>query len=143
MTLDQFLERLDAKGPALADWPETERRAAEALLADSARARAALEAARSLDALLAETLVPEPAPARLRDAVAALPADHPRPAKAARSWSRGLQGFWRAGLAASLAAGLAGFLLGFTGLVEAPGLAPPEADLASLVYGVSDAGLRP
>ena len=65
------------------------------------------------------------------------------PASAARDWSAGLRGFWRAGLAASLAAGLAGFLLGFTGLVEAPGLAPPAADLSSLVYGVTDEGLRP
>lgn len=143
MTLDQFLERLDAKGPLLADWPETERRAAEALLAESRQARGALEAARSLDALLAETLAPAPAPARLREAVAVLPAVHPRPAKAVRGWAFGLHAFWRAGLAASLAAGLAGFLLGFTGLVEAPGLAPPEADLSSLVYGVSDEGLRP
>ena len=68
MTLDQFLERLDAKGPALADWPEAERRAAETLLAVSSQAREALEAARSLDALLAEAFAPEPAPARLRDA---------------------------------------------------------------------------
>ena len=143
MTLDQFLERLDAKGPVLADWPEAERRAVETLLAGSSQARAALEAALALDALLAETLAPEPAPARLRDAVAALPAAHPRPAKTAQGWSTGLQRFWQAGLAASLAAGLAGFLLGFTGLVEAPGLAPPEADLSSLVYGVSDRGLRP
>lgn len=143
MTLDQFLESLDAKGPVLADWPEAERRAAEALLAESSQARTALEAARSLDALLSETLAAEPAPARLREAVAALPAVHPRPAPEPRGWGVGLRGFWRAGLAASLAAGLAGFLLGFTGLVEAPGLAPPEADLSSLVYGVSDEGFRP
>ena len=59
-----FARRLDARGPALNRWPEGERRAAEALLAASAEARALHRRALVLDAALRRGL-PEPDAAAL------------------------------------------------------------------------------
>ena len=138
MNRDRFEQLLEAKGADLAAWPERERRAAERLLAESAEARTALDQARALDGLLSATLAPVPAGQDLRDAILALPLDHPRgadPRGAARRPDLGFRAFWQAGLGMTLAAGLAGFALGITGLVERPGSSFEEAEITSLVYG--------
>lgn len=82
MRLGSFARRLDAWGPALEQWPERERRAAEALLATSAEARALHGRARALDRALRDGL-PQPdtaAVARLRSGVARRIARAPLPA---------------------------------------------------------------
>ncbi len=141
MKPERFEELLEAKGADLATWPERERRAAEALLAASAEARAALARARALDDLLAASLAPAPAGEALRESILAQPVAHPR--EAARRFDFGFRAFWQAGLGMTLAAGLAGFALGITGLVESPETAAEEADIAGLIYGFSVQGPRP
>lgn len=81
MRLGSFARRLDARGPALEHWPDHERRAAEALLAASAEARALHGRARALDQVLRHGL-PQPdaeAVARLRARVARRIARAPLP----------------------------------------------------------------
>ena len=141
MRPERFEELLEAKGADLATWPEAERSAAERLLAESAEARAALAQARALDDLLGETMAPMPAGQDLRQAILALPIEHPR--QAAARPTLGFRAIWQTGLGLALAAGVAGFALGITGLVEGPGSAPAEADIASLVYGFSVQVPRP
>ncbi len=141
MKQQRFEELLEAKGADLATWPERDRRAAEALLAVSAEARAALAQARALDDLLAASLAPAPAGEGLREAILAQPVAHPR--EAARRFDFGFRAFWQVGLGMALAAGLAGFALGITGLVEGPESAAAEADIAGLIYGFSVQGPRP
>ncbi len=141
MNSDRFEALLEAKGADLATWPEAERRAAERLLAESPEARAALTQAQALDELLGETLTPTPAGEDLREAILAIPVEHPRQAAARPTF--GFRAIWQTGLGLALAAGVAGFALGITGLVEGPGSVPAEADIASLVYGFSDQGPRP
>jgi hypothetical protein len=60
MTIDRLREILDAYGAAPERWPAAERDAALALLAESAAARALVDAARRLDALLDRLPTPEP-----------------------------------------------------------------------------------
>ncbi|MFC7539112.1 hypothetical protein ACFQU2_06060 [Siccirubricoccus deserti] len=82
MTPERFAELLDRRGPALARWPAADRAAAEALLAGSPAARAALAEARALDAALRGAL-PRPDPAalaRLQDRIARSIARAPLPA---------------------------------------------------------------
>ena len=141
MKLDRFEELLEAKGADLATWPERDRRAAEALLAASAEARAALAQARALDDLLTAALAPAAAGEALREAIFDQPVAHPR--EAARRFDFGFRAFWQAGLGMTLAAGLAGFALGITGLVERPGPPPEEADIAGLIYGLPVQGPQP
>ncbi len=141
MRPERFEELLEAKGADLATWPEAERRAAERLLAESPEARAALTQAQALDELLGETLTPTPAGEDLREAILAIPVEHPRQAAARPTF--GFRAIWQTGLGLALAAGVAGFALGITGLVEGPGSVPAEADIASLVYGFSVQGPRP
>ena len=141
MNSDRFEALLEAKGADLATWPEAERRAAERLLAESPEARAALTRAQALDELLGETLTPTPAGEDLREAILAIPVEHPRQAAARPTF--GFRAIWQTGLGLALAAGVAGFALGITGLVEGPGSVPAEADIASLVYGFSVQGPRP
>lgn len=141
MNSDRFEALLEAKGADLATWPEAERQAAERLLAESPEARAALAQAQALDDLLGETMTPAPAGQDLREAILALPVMHPRQAAARPTF--GFRAIWQTGLGLALAAGVAGFALGITGLVEGPGSAPAEADIASLVYGFSVQGPRP
>ncbi len=141
MRPERFEELLEAKGADLATWHEAERSAAERLLAESPEARAALAQARALDELLGATVAPTPAGQDLRQAILALPVRHPRQAE--RRPALGFRAIWQTGLGLALAAGVAGFALGITGLVEGPGSAPAEADIASLVYGFSVQGPRP
>ncbi|NBC33135.1 MAG: hypothetical protein GVY13_10720 [Alphaproteobacteria bacterium] len=70
MSLDRFAALVDAYGARPERWPATERPAALALLEVSAEARARRDEAAALDALLAESVVPAPAPA-LADAILA------------------------------------------------------------------------
>ena len=65
MTIDDFEERAMAYGARIDGWPEEDRGAAQALLAGSERARAILEEARSLDAMLDLWEGPEPSHALL------------------------------------------------------------------------------
>ena len=81
MRLGAFARRLDARGPTLERWPESERRAAEALLAASAEARVVHRQALAVNAALRRVL-PEPDAAardRLRAGVARRIARAPLP----------------------------------------------------------------
>lgn len=81
MNTTRFATLLDRHGPAPARWPAADRAAAEGLLARSAEARAMLQAASALDAMLRQGL-PRPdaaAVARLQDGVALRIARAPLP----------------------------------------------------------------
>lgn len=80
MTLERFKELLDAFGADLRRWPEAERAAARALIAQAPEAQAALAAARRLDRLLDlyDPPADRAAEARLRVALAAVPSRVPR-----------------------------------------------------------------
>src|SRR4051812_6467272 len=83
LDLPQFEGLLDLHGAKLERWPEEERHRAEALLAVSEAARAALGSAQRLEGLLDALPVPEPSRA-LVARIAALPQQSPR--RLARSW---------------------------------------------------------
>jgi hypothetical protein len=88
MTLERLRDLIAAYGGRPANWPQGERAAAEALLARSSEARAALAEAEPLDTLLdaVPTLIPSPA---LRAAVLA---GMPRNARSGRgAWWHGLR----------------------------------------------------
>jgi anti-sigma factor RsiW len=129
MTLERFKELLDVFGADLGRWPGAERAAASALIAQVPEAQVALAEARRLDALLDlyEPPADRAAEARLRAALAAVPARTPRHA-ARLLWPQA------AALAATLLLGVA------TGIV-ASGLMPDtvngEGDAVRLVL---DAG---
>jgi len=121
MTLRRFGELLETHGADLARWPEEERRAARALLAEDAAARALLAEHAALENLLARA-APGPSPAleeRIlaatveRDAAPAR-ADAPRPPR----WR------WLAGAGALAASLLIGLALGLSGRL-APWPSPP------------------
>jgi hypothetical protein len=65
MTRDEFEAGLDRYGGDLSRWPPALRREAEALAAADGQAAAALDAAKRLDALIAEVAAPETADAAL------------------------------------------------------------------------------
>lgn len=90
ITLERFTAIVDAYGASPARWPSGERRAAEALLAVSADARALLAEACALDGMLAAAPVEAPSGAL----VERLMASRPRPATAKVS-SPKQQGFFR------------------------------------------------
>jgi hypothetical protein len=126
MTIDRLQTILEAYGASLARWPEGEREAALALIAQSAQARAAVAAASALDASI--DAYENPAehainPLKLIAAITAHPQDgaqRPQARAAARitiGWPN---------LAGLAAAAVAGFLVGWSGLDRSV-LPPPTA----------------
>jgi len=65
MTRDQFIDELDRYGGDLTRWPPALRQSADVLVAADTGAAAELEAARRLNVLLAEAIVPSQANAAL------------------------------------------------------------------------------
>jgi hypothetical protein len=128
--LSRFEDDLDRMGPELAAWPVDARVRAERLLATDARALAALEAARFVEAALRTPPGP-PASAELRARILGAAANRPsvRPVARAARWAR--LGIGTAALAASL---LLGF---FVGAGESASAAPAEADAIGLLLGPS------
>jgi hypothetical protein len=128
MTIDRLRTILDAYGAAPARWPEAEREAALALIAQSPEARAAVDEAGALDATIdvygnpAENAIN---PLKLVAAITAQSQDNPQQAQAkqAARITIGWPNF--AGLAAAL---VAGFLVGWSGLDRHVLPAPPPSD---------------
>jgi hypothetical protein len=136
MTIARLRIILDAYGAAPERWPETERAAALALIAQAPEARAAVAAASALDATLGA--YPNPAenainPLKLVAAITAQPqlGQPLRPqAKPPARITIGWPNF--AGLAA---AAIAGFLVGWSGLDRSVLPAPPTNDTAQTLFG--------
>jgi len=131
MKLERFSEILGAYGADPERWPAAERSAAEALLAASAEARAALADTRGIDRLLDE--LPRPLTELDAGVVAA------RAIARSQDTARGQGGAARRGwlwLAPSLtglaAAALAGFLIGWTE-IDAAVIADPDTDYSGYV----------
>ncbi len=141
MTLEEFRNLLDAKGPDPDDWPRRQQRAAKRLLLGSADARVMFDAARRTDAFLTEALWPAPLNPTLRARLDTIPLAHPRTPETTRIVMRQLRPWWYAGAATAMASVIAGFVVG--------AMLPAEADLnepiaiASLIYGPSNGGLLP
>ena len=85
MTLERLSLLLDVYGSHVERWPPADRRAAEALLAASANARARLAAAKRLDALLDQAMSAVPSPALRKRVLAAAPGGSAR-TRAVRWW---------------------------------------------------------
>ena len=134
MNVTEFQTLLDGRGPEIGRWPEADRAAAQALLADSAEARAALAEAEALHRALT-ALPEEPASPLLRSAILDIPELHDQaPESASAGWSsqrRGMAAGWTA-IAASAAIG---FAVGVWWPAEQP--VWQSEDLAALVYGRS------
>jgi hypothetical protein len=130
--LDRFRFLLEARGADLTRWPIPSRLFARLLLALSAEARRVRAEAARLDAILTETLAPEPAGPELTAALHALAARLPQPTPPrALFWPP--RRFVQLGTAAALASVLAGFLFGAAGPL-AP-IEEPSFDLAAVAYG--------
>jgi anti-sigma factor RsiW len=125
MTLDRLRTLLDAYGAGPAHWPDAEREAALALIARSPEARAAVEAARALDALIDRW--PNPAADAINplQLVAAVTAQPQRPAGRAKAEQAGRITIGWPNFAGLAAAAIAGFLVGWSGLGPEPPHAPP------------------
>jgi hypothetical protein len=142
MTLARLRTLLSAYGADPVRWPEDERDAARALIAESADARAAYRQARDFDALLdkaplqatpnveatvlASRIAGSAVPRRIASATGLN-------ALAAR-WSFGWPNF-----AALAAAGIAGFVVGWMDLGPGPSLAAEfDADIPALIAPIID-----
>ena len=78
MTPERVLDLIEAFGAETVAWPEDERPAAEALIAAQPDLfLSALDAARAVDALLMEEIVPEPSPMLADPILAAAPSASP------------------------------------------------------------------
>ncbi|NQV80997.1 MAG: hypothetical protein HQ495_10625 [Alphaproteobacteria bacterium] len=134
MTLNDFNTLLDRCGPHLRDWPTDVRTAAQALLAESAAAGAALREAEDLERLLA--LVPGPAPsAALEARVAALTDEK----SAHWIWMMVARPVWRPALLA--AAMLGGVYLGAAALPTNVAFGDGGFDLTGVAGGGETLGI--
>ena len=138
MRRGNFHRLLDVRGAELGRWPADDRRAAERLLAADAKARAARDEARRLEALLDRYVPPidQPAAARILNRLAVLPAQR-RPA-AWRRWSLPWDAFTPAWPSLATFATLAalGILVGL-GNVDASLRDTGEFDISNLVLDAS------
>lgn len=127
LDLETFERLLQIHGGRVERWPQTLREPLEGLLDGSERARARFEEAQAFEALLDAAPAVEPT-ADLMRRIASLPAQHPRPVRAA---------WWPFGssLAPLLGWAAAAILGALVGLAEPLGLAPlgSEAPGAPLV----------
>jgi anti-sigma-K factor RskA len=138
MTLERLRAVIEAYGTSAARWPEAERAAAAALLAESEEARALVAKAAPLDDLL--DAVPAIAPtAAMRAAIlAATPRAKPRQGEGWRAFIGELGG-WRLGgvvLAASLVLGIVSG--GWLSLGQTTEASPDLLQLAQLDDSVSE-----
>jgi hypothetical protein len=130
MTIDRLQTILDAYGAVPSHWPEEEREAAMALIAQSPQARAAVAAAGALDAAI--NAYENPAehainPLKLVAAITAHPQDGAR-RTLARPAARITIGW--PNLAGLAAAAVAGFLVGWSGLDRSVLPSPPTPNEA-------------
>lgn len=134
--LSAFELALDRLGPDVEAWPAADRERAGALLARDPRARALLDEAERLDALLHEDVLPAVAPpARLAARLASIPATERRVPLRARWWSAlPVRLAWGAGAAALAASAVFGLLLA---TAEPPPTDPDDdyVALASVAFG--------
>jgi hypothetical protein len=135
MTRQQFEHLLDTYGADLQRWPEAHRQAARALVAQDDAARAALDAAARLDALLDHFAPPAPsdAAARVAAALSALP-----PQGAPPGWWAALAELWwelRAvpRIPSIVAVLLCGLVVGFASL-GLTHLGGSRVDLSALLF---------
>lgn len=142
MQLTRFQDLLDARGPDLARWPEADREDAEALLAQSDQARAALAEAEALDRAMAELPV-EPASPLLRAAILDIP--EIEAGRAAAKFARDSRRMWfsrhpgmTAGWTAIAASAAIGFMVGAWWPTEQS--IWQSEDLVALVYGAPTLG---
>jgi hypothetical protein len=133
MDLARLKRLLEAHGAEPRRWPQDERRAALDLLARSAEARAAHEAAAALDRLLGTASEEDAAAAAaLRARLSALAAGSPR--RTTPRWSLGpwpLRRLWPQA-AALAAAAVIGFVVGVGHPAVPPGDDPDLGDLAGI-----------
>lgn len=116
MTDKDFANRLDRLGSDLSVWPAADRRKAEALLASSPQARAALHRAEDLDRLLRQAaavpVIDERRIARVMAAtMTAIAAQEPKTSPFARLIDR-LSGGWMPQLGTAALFGMLGILAG-------------------------------
>lgn len=137
-----FQDLLDARGPDLAHWPEADRKAAQALLAESETARQALSEAEALDRALAELPRAEAGPL-LRSAILDIPETEAQAADSDHVGDTLATGWWSsrrhriaAGWMAIAASAAIGFAIG-AWWPHQPPIWQTE-DLAALVYGGPD-----
>ena len=134
MNVNRFQTLLDARGPDIGRWPETDRLAAEALLTESDAARAALADAQALHDSL-RSLPQEPASPLLRSAILDIPELHDQASDAAPGKRSARRRGMAAGWTAVAASAAIGFAVGAWWPAE-PTIWQSE-DLAALVYGGS------
>jgi hypothetical protein len=123
MTIDRLQTILDAYGAAPARWPEAEREAALALIAQSPEARAAVAAASTLDASIGAYDNPAEHAINPLKLVATITAHSQEQAQRPRSSGRITIGW--PNLAGLAAAAVAGFLVGWSGLDRSVLPSPP------------------
>jgi len=133
MTLEEFEAALDLHGASVADWPETQRLGAAAVLARSAEARAMLAAAEEVVTLLAETRTGPASGGGIGiDGIVAIATARPQQRPPAVGFRLPHAG-WR--YAACVAVALTGFALGVAdGLRQAAPLSP----IVALAFGPAD-----
>jgi hypothetical protein len=133
MTLEEFEAALDLHGASVADWPETQRLGAAAVLARSAEARAMLAAAEEVVTLLAQTRTAPASGGGIGiDGIVAIATARPQQRPPAVRFRLPHAG-WR--YAACIAVALTGFALGVAdGLRQAAPLSP----IVALAFGPAD-----
>jgi hypothetical protein len=139
MTRQQFERLLETYGADTARWPTGPRAAARALLARDPAARAALEAAQRLDALLDRYAAPA-APGSAERIVASLRELPPQQADlpATAGWGAVLAELWWElrsvpRVASIVVAVLCGLVAGFSSLGLTP-VAPSKVDLSAFLF---------
>ncbi|MGJ3231285.1 MAG: hypothetical protein ACFE0P_05775 [Oceanicaulis sp.] len=128
MTLERFKALCQAYGGDLRRWPDVERADAQALAAQSERARYALADAAMLDAALSQARSPAPSPDLARRIAAGAPGT-PAPRSATPGWAA-------MAAALALAVGLGAGWLGAGG-------GAPEDDVFAEAFGSLDAPVSP
>lgn len=142
MRLTRFQTLLDARGPEMGPWPDADRMAASALLAESDAARGALAEARALDRALSAP-PGEPASALLRSTILDIPERHdrlapPLPGRQSPVGDSGHRRLFITGWTAIAASALIGFAVGLWWPAQPP--VWQSEDLVALVYGIPDIG---
>jgi hypothetical protein len=136
MTIDRLQTILEAYGASPARWPEAEREAALALIAQSAQARAAVAAASALDASIDAYENPAEHAINPLKLVAAITAHSQVGAQAGTQRPAVRITIGWPNLAGLAAAAVAGFLVGWSGLDRSVLPAPaPSAEAPQALFG--------